>query len=76
MATIKLTDAEWLKREADMVGEIIAQWLRGSEGKAGKNAADLKDRLEYVLGKDYYTNGDLLAIRDELVARGVIEIVG
>lgn len=73
MATIKLTDEQWLTQEAARVEGAIRQWLGGSEGKAGRDAQDLKARLEYV--GLYYAPSDLVAIRDRLLADGVIEVV-
>ena len=72
MATIKLTDEQWLEQEAAKVEGVLRQWLGGSEGKAGRDAADLKARLEYVGLR--YDAVDLVAIRDKLIADGVIEV--
>jgi hypothetical protein len=75
MATIKLTDTEWLDQEAAKCEGILRQAFSGSDGKAGRNKDDLKAIIEYAMGPGYYTNADLAAIRDKLVADGVIEIV-
>lgn len=73
MAVIKLVDTEWLNQEAERVEGSLLQWLGGSDGRAGRDATELKARLEYV--GLYYTAVDLVAIRDKLIADGVIEIV-
>jgi len=73
MATIKLTDEQWLQQEADRVESVLRQWLGGSEGRAGRNTAELKARLEYVGLR--YTAQELVEIRNKLAADGVIEVV-
>ena len=72
MATIKLTDDTWLEQEAARVEGVLRQWLGGSDGKAGRNAAEIVERLKYV-GLNY-TADDLGAIRGKLVSDGVIEV--
>ena len=72
MTIIKLTDEQWLEQEAARAKGALQQWLGGSKGKAGRDAAELKARLEYV--GLHYSAVDLVAIRDKLVADGVIEV--
>lgn len=73
MSTIKLTDTTWLDQESARVEGVLRQALGGKDGKAGKDAGDLKAILSYA-GLEYEAD-DLVAIRDKLVADGVIEIV-
>jgi len=73
MAIIKLTDATWLDQESAKIEGVLRQALGGKDGKAGKDTADLKAILTYA-GLDY-ENSDLLAIRNKLIADGVIEVV-
>lgn len=75
MAIIKLTDETWLNQEAAKVEGVLRsnRALGGKEGKTGRDASTLKEMLNYA-GLDYDT-ADLIAIRDKLVADGIIEIV-
>jgi len=73
MATIKLTDTQWLEQETARVEGAIRQWLGGSDGKPGRNAGELVQQLKYVGLK--YAPADLVAIRDKLIADGIIEVV-
>lgn len=73
MAVIKLTDTTWLDQESAKAEGVLRQALGGKDGKAGRDAADLKAILSYA--GLHYENVDLLAIRDKLVADGVIEII-
>ena len=75
MATIKLTDATWLEQESEKVLGVLrsSRALGGSDGQAGKDANTLLDMLKYA-GLNY-TPAQLTAIRNKLVAAGVIEIV-
>jgi hypothetical protein len=75
MATIKLTDPTWIEQEAAKVAGVLRQALGGSEGKPGRDGSELRAIVEYAMGPGYYTNPDLAAIRDRLVAGGVIEII-
>jgi len=73
MAIIKLTDEQWLEQETARVEGVLRQALGGKDGKAGRNVTELRALLNYA-GLDYETS-DLAAIRDKLVADGVIEVV-
>ena len=73
MAIIKLTDEQWLDQEAARVEGAIRQWLGGSDGRAGRDTAELVDRLRYVGLR--YTTPEIAAIRDKLIADGVIEVM-
>ena len=73
MAIIKLTDTQWLEQESEKVEGVLRQWLGGSEGKEGRDSDKLRKRLKYA-GLEY-TPADLAAIRDKLIADGVIEVV-
>ena len=73
MPIIKLTDDTWLDQETARCEGVLRQALGGKDGKAGKDAAELKAVLSYA-GLEYAT-ADLLAIRNKLAADGVIEIV-
>jgi len=75
MATIKLTDEAWLKQAADGVEGVLRAALGWSTGKPGLPAADLRAAIESRMMPNVYTTADLVLIRDELVRRGVIEIV-
>ena len=75
MATIKLTDEAWLKQEADQVEGVLRVALGWSAGKPGLPAADLRAAIEARMMPDVYITADMVLIRDELVRRGVIEIV-
>ena len=73
MAIIKLTDDTWLDQETGKAEGVLRQVLGFGEGKAGKDADELRAILSYA--GLHYENADLIAIRDKLVADGVIEIV-
>ena len=75
MANIKLTDATWLTQESNRVEGVLRQALGGSAMKEGTDQANLKAMVEYAMGPDFYTLPHLLAIRDELISRGVIQVV-
>ena len=69
MPIIKLTEAAWLKREADKLeGHLIAQLP-----KEGVEQSVIVHLLK-DLGTEY-TTAELIQIRDELVVRGTIEVV-
>lgn len=76
MAVIKLTDNVWLAQEATRVEGVLRsnRALGGKEGKAGRDSSTLKAMINYA-GLDY-ENADLLAIKNKLIADGVIEETG
>ena len=75
MAIVKLTDETWLEQEASKVEGVLRSSLAlgGKDGQEGKDTGLLVSILSYA-GLDY-TGPQLAAIRDKLIADGVIEIV-
>lgn len=71
MATIKLTDTTWQDREYEKVKGVLYQAL-GGENRNGKNVLELRAMLKYA-GLDYYTDADLLAFKNQLIADGIAE---
>lgn len=71
MPTFKLTDARALELNADLVQDIL-------DGIQFRNTTIdqgvFKNHVLAVTQIDY-SNNDLLAIRNELVTRGIIEVV-
>jgi len=69
MPSIRLSDTYWLEREASRVEGVLAQNMP-REGLSIDEALALL--AHYGLK---YTRDDLLAIKDVLVAKGMIEVV-
>ena len=70
MPIIKLTQAAWYDREYARVKAVLTHRL----DRTGMVETDLTRELERYLATTY-TNGELLAFRDNLVTDGVIEVV-
>jgi len=68
MPIIRLTQATWRERELDKIRGI----LRYKLDRVGINEDDLARQLKRWLGPDYSWT-DLIWVRDQLIAEGVIE---
>ena len=71
MATIKLTDATWLDYNKERVRGRLMVVLGSSENKLGIDAGELAAILKK--GGLVFTGLELIALRDALIADGVIE---
>ena len=69
MPIVRLTEAAWVKHEAERVRGILLCHL-GREGKP------VEELIAFLLDRGLrYTGPELVLIRDRLIADGVIEIV-